>query len=140
VAAVVRRVLPAVPDVVFDEWLKPEALADWMCPRPARCLAVSVRPWVGGEIRFDIEDSGVRFVVHGRFRTLDRPHRLEFTWSCSTWPDPTVRSVVTVTLEPEGAACTLMTIEHTLLPPGTAERHAAGWRAIAEQFAAALSR
>lgn len=138
--AVVRRVLPAIPAVVFDEWLDPGALADWMCPRPARCLAVSVNPRIGGEIRFDIEDSGVRFVVHGHFRTLDRPRRIAFTWSCTTWPDPTVESVVTVTLEPDGAEDTLMTIEHALLPPGQAHRHMAGWRAVADQLAAALTR
>src|SRR5215813_5682208 len=33
--AVVRRVLPAAPDVVYDEWLDPDALADWMCRRTA---------------------------------------------------------------------------------------------------------
>ena len=34
--AVVRRVLPAPPDVVFDEWLDPAAMTEWMCPRQAR--------------------------------------------------------------------------------------------------------
>jgi hypothetical protein len=34
-AAVVRRLLPAPPEVVDDGWLDPAALADWMCPRPA---------------------------------------------------------------------------------------------------------
>ena len=35
-AAAVRRVLPAVPDVVYGEWTEAAALSDWMCPRPAR--------------------------------------------------------------------------------------------------------
>src|SRR6266852_1609835 len=34
--AVVRRLLPAAPELVYDEWLDPEALREWMCPRPAR--------------------------------------------------------------------------------------------------------
>jgi uncharacterized protein YndB with AHSA1/START domain len=32
---VVRRVLPAPPHVVFDEWLDPVGMTEWMCPRPA---------------------------------------------------------------------------------------------------------
>jgi len=137
--AVVRHELPAPPDVVYDEWLDAEALADWMCPRPARCVAVDVDPRVGGALLFDIEDEGVRFQVTGRYVTLDRPRRLAFTWSCTTWDDPTVESVVTVTLEALGADATVMTIEHAALPDGLVERHADGWRLIAGQLAASLS-
>ena len=32
----VQRVMPAAPDVVFDEWLDRESLQEWMCPRPVR--------------------------------------------------------------------------------------------------------
>ena len=136
--AVVRRMLPASPDVVYDEWLDPAALADWMCPRPARCRNVEMQPWVGGRLRIDISDGGAEFWVSGEYLVLDRPGLLSFTWSCSTWPDPGLRTVVTVLLEPRGDD-TLMTITHTLLPPGLAEQHASGWAAIAEQLAAELA-
>ena len=136
--AVVRRWLPAPPRVVYDEWLDPDALAEWMCPQPARCLHVEVDPTVGGAVRFDIEDSGAQFSVTGRFVTLDPPRRLAFTWSCSTWPDPTVRSVVTVTIEQDGADASIMTIEHALLPPALVAQHADGWAAVAGQLEAAL--
>ena len=52
----VQRVLPAPPGVVYDEWLDPDALTEWMCPRPARCLRVEMEPWTGGSLRLDIED------------------------------------------------------------------------------------
>lgn len=137
--AIVRQQLPAPPEIVFDEWLDPEAVAEWMCPRPARCLAVALEPFVGGALRFEIEDSGTTFAVTGRYLTLDRPHRLTFTWSCSTWPDPRVESVVTVTLAARGHDETLMTIEHALLPPDLVGRHARGWTLIASQLRAALA-
>ena len=35
-AAWFERLLPASPVVVYDEWLDPDALSDWMCPRPAQ--------------------------------------------------------------------------------------------------------
>jgi uncharacterized protein YndB with AHSA1/START domain len=136
--AVVRRVLPAEPSVVYDEWLDADALSEWMCPRPARCLHVVCEPWVGGLLRFDIEELGTTFVVSGRFTALEPPHRLSFTWQCSTWPSPRNDSLVTVHLDPHGANETMMTIEHALLPPGLAEQHEHGWAAIAAQLVGAL--
>ena len=94
-AAVVRQRLPAPPDVVFDEWTDAARLAAWMCPRPARCLNVEADPRIGGTLRFDIEEAGTTFRVSGNYLTLERPHRVAFTWSCSTWPDPTIQTVVT---------------------------------------------
>jgi uncharacterized protein YndB with AHSA1/START domain len=137
-AAIVRRLLPASPDVVYDEWLDPVALADWMCPRPARCRNVESEPRLGGRLRIDIEDDGTEYCVSGEYLVLDRPSRLSFSWSCSTWPDPSLKSVVNVLLEPRENAQTLMTIEHTLLPPGLVDQHERGWAAIAQQLAAAL--
>ncbi|HEY4463749.1 MAG TPA: SRPBCC domain-containing protein [Streptosporangiaceae bacterium] len=138
-AVVVRRLLPASPGVVYDEWLDPDALADWMCPRPARCLSVASEPRVGGRLRIGIEEGGVQFYVSGEYLALERPSRLSFTWSCSTWPDPRIRTVVSVLLEPWEGGQTLMTIEHTLLPAGLAGQHARGWTAIAGQLAEELA-
>ena len=137
--ALVRRLLPATPEVVYDEWLDPVALADWMCPRPARCRGIESDPRVGGRLRIDIEEEGAEFYVTGEYLALDRPRRLSFTWACSTWPDPSRSSVVTVLLEPREGSQTLMTIRHTLLPAGLADQHARGWEAIAGQLAAELS-
>ena len=138
-AAVVRRLLPAPPDVVYDEWLDPGALADWMCPRPARCRNIESEPRLGGQLRIDIEDGGTEFWVSGEYLVLDPPRRLSFSWSCSTWPDPSLQSVVNVLLEPHDGGQTLMTIEHTLLPPGLAGQHQRGWAAIADQLAGELA-
>ena len=133
-AAVVRQLLPAPPDVVFDEWTDAARLAEWMCPRPARCLNVEADPRIGGTLGFDIEEAGRTFRVSGNYLTLERPHRVAFTWSCSTWPDPTIQTVVTVTIEPDGAEASIMTIQHELLPPALMPQHAHGWALISLQL------
>jgi uncharacterized protein YndB with AHSA1/START domain len=138
--AVVRRVLPAPPGVVFDEWLDPVGMAEWMCPRPARAVKVWLEPSVGGSLRIDIEDGGSSLYVTGQLVELDRPRRLRFTWSCSAWADPSVQSEVTVILEDHGTDETLMTIEHQQLPPEEADPHQRGWGAIAVQLGEALTR
>ncbi|OBK71886.1 SRPBCC domain-containing protein [Mycobacterium sp. 1274761.0] len=138
-AATVRlqRVMPAPPDVVFDEWIDREALREWMCPRPVRVLDVTVEPHVGGTVRFDVDDSGTRVVISGRFLAIDRPRLLRFTWTNSNWPEAT-DSVVTVTFEPVGDGETLMSLKHSLLPPEELESFDSGWALTVDQLAAAL--
>lgn len=136
----VQRVMPARPDVVFDEWLDPEALMDWMCPRPSRCVAIIIEPKVGGRVSFDVDDSGSSVLITGQFLDIDRPNLLRFTWSHSGWADPTVTSIVNVAFEPFGVDQTLMSIEHSLLPPEGFEDHDLGWAATADQLVALLPR
>ena len=134
----VQRIMPAAPEVVFDQWLDPESLADWMCPRPVRCVSVNLEPCVGGNVRFDVDDSGNLVLITGRFLVIDRPHRLRFTWSASDWSDPTMVSVVTVAFEPVGDGQTLMSIEHSALPPDFFDEYQDGWARTCDQFAAGL--
>jgi uncharacterized protein YndB with AHSA1/START domain len=130
----VECVLPALPDVVFREWLDADALAEWMCPLPDRLRAVEIDARPGGAFRFDIIEGDVSFTVTGRYMTIDPPHHLSFTWSCSTWPVPALETIVTVSLAGHGASDTLMTIEHTLLPPDLVAQHQLGWAQIGEQL------
>ncbi|MHC9296095.1 SRPBCC family protein [Mycobacterium sp. LTG2003] len=136
----VQRVMPATPEVVFDQWLDPESLADWMCPRPVRCVAITVEPHVGGKVRFDVDDSGTSVLITGQFLTIDRPHVLRFTWSNSDWADPTVVSVVNVAFEPVGDDETLMSIVHSMLPAEEFDDFHNGWILTFEQLAAVLAR
>lgn len=132
--AIVRRVLPAPPDVVYDEWLDAEGMAEWMCPRPARPTKIELDPRVGGRLRIDIDDEGFALQVTGTYLDLRRPHQLSFTWKCSAWPEPDLESVVTVVLRPHGDDQTLMTIRHSLLPPEVAGRQRQGWGRVARQL------
>jgi uncharacterized protein YndB with AHSA1/START domain len=134
-AAVVQRVLPAPPDVVYDEWLDPDAMTEWMCPRPSRATRIELDPTAGGRFRIHIDDEGFGLSLTGRYLELDRPHRLRFTWTSSTWSGDDPESVVTVTLEPHGDEETLMTtIHHELLPIDLVEGHRSGWARIAQQL------
>lgn len=136
VTVLVQRVMPATPAEVFDEWLDPEALTEWMCPHPVRVVDVAVDARVGGTVRFDVEDSGTRVLISGQFLAIERPHVLRFTWSNSDWEDPTQASIVNVTFESVGQGQTLMSIEHSLLPPSEFESFHTGWIVTFGQLAA----
>ncbi|MGE2715661.1 SRPBCC family protein [Mycolicibacterium litorale] len=136
----VQRVMPAPPDEVFDEWLDPDSLTEWMCPHPTRVVDIDLEPRVGGRVRFDVDDVGQRVLITGQFLAIDRPHLLRLTWSNSDWPDPTTVSIVEVTFAPLDDDRTLMSIEHTLLPPTEFENFHSGWILTVDQLAEALTR
>jgi len=134
----VQRVMPAPPDEVFDEWLDPESLTEWMCPRPSRVVALTLEPHVGGTVRFDVDASGVGVLITGQFLEIDRPRLLRFTWSNSNWPDPTAVSVVEVTFAPFDDDQTMMSIEHSLVPATEFGDFHSGWTDTFDQLAALL--
>ncbi len=133
-AAVVRRVLPAPPDVVFDEWLDAAGMAEWMCPRPARPVRIELVHGLADSSSSTSTMRDSRLSITGEYLELVRPHRLRFTWDCTTWDPGDPTSIVTVTLEPHGDGLTLMTIHHVQLPPTLVARHHNGWTRIGEQL------
>ena len=135
-SAVVRRVLPAPPDVAYNEWLDEDALAEFMCPYPARASRVECDPGVGGRFFVVMTSPQASVEITGEYLELDRPHRLRFTWTHTGGVD----SVVTVTFEPHGDDETLMTIDHAKLPPEEVDGHQTGWGQIAELLAQKLRR
>jgi len=137
---VVARVLPAPPDVVYDEWLDADGMSEWMCPRPAVPTRIEIDPRVGGRYLIDIDDEGLALTITGRYLELDRPRLLRFSWHCNTWEPGSADSEVTVALDPHEGGRTLMTIRHERLPADLADSHEAGWGRIAAQLEQALAR
>jgi len=136
--AIVRYVLPARPEVAYDEWLDPEALAEFITPAPARTGRIEIEPRLGGALRLEMVDGERLVEIRGEFLELDRPNRLRFTWQSTLGGG--FDSVVTVTFEPSGARETTMTIEHARLPPAWQVDHEAGWTRIASQLEARMRR
>ncbi len=134
-SAVVQRVLPAPPADAYDQWLDTDALAEFMCPAPARCRDVQCEPWIGGRLQILMVDGETIIKVVGEYLELDRPRRLKFTWNSDH--HGAFESIVTVSFEPHGEAETLMTIEHAL-PPQLVGDHQKGWHQIAELLARRL--
>jgi uncharacterized protein YndB with AHSA1/START domain len=126
-SAVVRRVMPAPPDVVFDAWLDREALMEFLSPDPARATEVECDPRVGGRLRIVMVDPEGAVEITGEYVEIDRPRRLRFTWGHRGGVD----SVVTITFERHGRDETLMTIRHDRLPPEQVPDHESGWTTIA---------
>jgi uncharacterized protein YndB with AHSA1/START domain len=124
---VLRRIIPLPRERVFQAWLDPASLAQWMRPGGATDATAEVDPKVGGRFRIVMIEGAKRFEHTGEYRVINPPERLEFTWiSQATDHQPTV---VTIDfLERSGA--TELVLTHRRLPPKQVESHRRGWTDI----------
>ncbi len=134
----VKRRIAAPAQQVFDAWLDPASLAEWMrpCSAGSRRSDVKVDARVGGafEIVMHVPSGPVRHT--GIYQSIDAPRCLVFTWnSPHTGPDDTL---VTVEFRPDGKA-TEVVITHERLPEAARKGHTAGWTEILESLVKTMS-
>lgn len=121
---VVKRVIKAGRDEVFEAFTDPEILTRWFYPFEGWRVEVKNALEVGGAYSMVMfEPGGAKYEHTGEYKELSAPERLVFTWN-SEFAQGTV---VTVTLaEVEGG--TEVTITHDLLPTEKMrEDHRKGW-------------
>ncbi|MET0814548.1 MAG: SRPBCC family protein, partial [Pseudoxanthomonas sp.] len=80
----VTRYFEASPERVFDAWLVPRTLGQWMFGprvREENVVRLDVDPRVGGNFSLKVERKGELVDHVGQYLEIDRPHRLVFTWA-----------------------------------------------------------
>jgi uncharacterized protein YndB with AHSA1/START domain len=113
----VQQHVAAPVEAVYEAWTDPEKLATWWWPeRLETSYQLDVRE--GGS--YAIRSSVAGFGVHGRYVSLDPPHRLELSW---VWEDdgtegPEEQVVVELSSTSTG---TLVTVRHTTEAAGAAD-------------------
>jgi uncharacterized protein YndB with AHSA1/START domain len=126
---VVRRIIPAPREQVFDAWLDPKSLARWMRPKGTTGVKAEVDPRVGGQFRIVMLQGQESYEHTGEYLVIEPPARLSFTWiSRATNLEPTV--VTIEFLERDGN--TELVLTHRRLPPTQIDSHRSGWSDIAE--------
>lgn len=102
---------------VFDAWIDADQVRAWMSmPHEWGRLdvrRVEIDARIGGRFTFsDMREDGE--AVHwGEYRTMERPHRLVFTWWTSEEEEEEDNSLVMITLAREGSGCTV-TLVHQM--------------------------
>jgi uncharacterized protein YndB with AHSA1/START domain len=123
-AVVVRRVIAASADDLFDAWLDPEALAHWMRPGTINSTVARVEPRVGGSYEITMQGQSGPIVHKGVYRSIERPKRLVFTWISG--PTEYKETLVTVDFVPVDTR-TEVIVTHELLPESAMPSHRNGW-------------
>lgn len=120
----VRRTIGAPAAEVFDAWLDADILAQWMKTRAFTHAIAECDAREGGafEIVMHAPDGAIHHT--GNYLTIDRPHKLVFTWRSPA----TAQRDSLVTVEFFGhAGTTDVVVTHRQLPGETCEAHSEGW-------------
>lgn len=125
-ALVVRRLIRASPERVFDAWTRPEELRKWWGPHAVICTAAEVDLRVGGRYRLANQfPDGKVLWISGEYEIVERPVRLAYTWLVESRGGEPER--VAVSFEARDAG-TLVVVNHErIADPATRERHEQGW-------------
>ncbi len=109
----VRRTIEASAEELFDAWLDPDAIAQWMRPNGIDSTTAIVDARVGGAYEITMHRSAGPLLTRGVYVEIKRPSRLVLTWGGADSSERT--SLVTVELHPRGRL-TEIVVTHEQLP------------------------
>ncbi|HEX6638073.1 MAG TPA: SRPBCC domain-containing protein [Steroidobacteraceae bacterium] len=124
-AVIVRRIIAAPAEDIFDAWLDAEALSEWMRPGTIKRSKARTEARVGGSYEVRMYGESGEILHHGVYRVIDRPRRLVFTWH-SPFVGET-ETLVTVDFRVIADGGTEVIVTHEQLPDDAKAAHARGW-------------
>jgi uncharacterized protein YndB with AHSA1/START domain len=125
----IERIFAASPEATFDAWTSVDLLRLWW-PAGAgwETPVAEVDARVGGRLRLVMRDpDGAGFGGEGRYVTLDRPHRLAFTWRWDSAELGRHEQLVEVTFTADGDGGTTVVLTNTGLTGREEQEHREGW-------------
>lgn len=134
----VKKIIPAAPKDVFEAWLNPDALAQFMKPGADKGSSrVTVDAVEGGAFEI-VMIAGEKEIPHwGVYEVIRRHERIVFTW-LSEWTTPD--STVTLDFADRGDGTTELTLHHVGFPSAEErDSHEGGWTDILEMSKAVVS-
>jgi uncharacterized protein YndB with AHSA1/START domain/ketosteroid isomerase-like protein len=123
-----KRVLGAVPSVVFRAFTDSSELAKWWGPEGFTIPSVEFQPRVGGSYRIEMQPpEGDSFYLTGEFREVDPPARLAYTF---VWEDPDpddVETLVVLSFRDLGESTEVAFAQGAFKTEGRRALHRGGW-------------
>lgn len=141
---VVKRLLSAPIERVFEAWTNAEVLAKWFGPDGFLVSHAETNLTVGGTYEIVIDSpEGNRIRHFGSYVQISRPHKLIFTWmledqACMGSEDQCAETLVSIEFKSIEESAEI-TITHEHLPSQEAyDGHAFGWSSSLDSLAAYL--
>jgi uncharacterized protein YndB with AHSA1/START domain len=112
--------LPVAPDDAFEMFVDPARLVRWIG------ISAELEPRPGGRFRFEVMPGQF---CEGSYVTVERPHRLVFTWgwTAGSMGVPPGSSQVEVTFTPAAGGATDLRLTHRGLNAPMRPLHDDGW-------------
>jgi len=130
---IIRKRIPATREELFDAWIDPVGMRDWMCPGNIESAEVHIEPRVGGSLLIIMRGLTGRVEHRGEFKIIERPAKLAFTWiaKATRWR-PTL---VTIEFLKISANETELVLTHQDIPiSDVRDQYRDGWNQIIDRL------
>ena len=129
----ISKTINAPIEKVFDAWLDPLMLTQFILPAPGMAQPqVENDARQGGRFSIIMQVGDERIPHTGTYLTLERPHRLAFSWES---PFSTDDSIVTLIFDAIDSTTTRLDLNHIKFVNEEARaNHAGGWNNILDQL------
>jgi uncharacterized protein YndB with AHSA1/START domain len=123
---VVRKIIRATPERLFQAWTEPLQLQRWWGPEGVTCLDAEVDLRVGGRYRIgnQLPDGKILWIA-GEFEVIEPPRKLTYTWQLEGTAGTCER--VTVEFEPRGEVTEVIVTHERIPNESLREQHQQGW-------------
>ena len=132
----IRRKMPAPREVVYEAWIDPQGIREWMCPGDVTSAEAVLDVRVGGSYRIVMKGKERNHVHTGVYQVVEPNAKLVFTW---TQEGNEVTTLVTVEFLAHGAESELVLTHERFTKPDVAKRYENGWGTIAQKLSAYLA-
>jgi uncharacterized protein YndB with AHSA1/START domain len=122
---VVRRTIPATVDELFDAWLDPECLAQWMRPGMAPLSTARVDARVNGSFEVVMHSPGGPLRHYGVYRDIVPNKKIVLTWCSDATYD--TETLVTVQFNVASAGTEVVVTHERMPDQEAANAHSQGW-------------
>ena len=136
------RFIKAPRRKVYDAWLRPEVLKQWMGGPTTLVPVFESDARVGGKYHLEMQSvpadgsTGKRYLVDGTYQEMVPGEKLVFTWISAT--PVTGDSLVTVLFRDKDGGTEMTFTHERFASPEAAEQHRKGWTSSFEKLAALL--
>ncbi len=130
---VIKRTFAATPERVYQAWIDPALLTQWMGPGKVIVKEVEADPQVGGAYKIAMENpEGGSHTATGTYEEIVPNEKLVFNW---TWADVDEVTLVTIELAATGDNETELTLTHTgFAESGVRDHHEEGWNGCLDKL------
>jgi len=130
----IERTYSAPAEEVFDAWTSPEVMRRWLHPgRDWDTPEAEVDLRVGGKVRVVMRrPDGTGGEAQGEYRLIDRPRRLEMTWTFDD--DPSNEQLIELSFSQSEASTTVLMVNRGISTDERRDRQQEGWAGCFEQL------
>ncbi len=132
----IRRKMPAPREVVYEAWIDPRGIREWMCPGDVTSAEAVLDVRVGGSYRIVMKGKERDHVHTGLYQVVEPNAKLVFTW---TEEGNEATTLVTVEFLEYGNESELVLTHERFTKPDVAKRYENGWGTIAQKLSGYLA-